>query len=67
MLRTTRAKSHRFGHGAEPLERRSGHCAQLGRQRGEEDLAEVVDQLGGQLLRSPTSGQERAQRDQAPG
>ena len=32
-------QTHRFGHGAEPLERRTRHRAQLGCQRGEEDLA----------------------------
>ena len=60
-------QSHRLGQAAEPLERRSGHRAQLGRQRGEEDLAEVVDQLCGQLLWAPTTGQQRAQRDEHPG
>ena len=59
-------QSHRLGQRAEPLERGSGHRAQLGRQRGEEDLAKVVDQLCGQLLGAPTAGQQRAERDEHP-
>ena len=55
---------HRFGDATEPLERRSRHRAQLGRQGGEEDLTQVVDQLGPQLLGAPASGQQCAQRDQ---
>ncbi len=57
-------EAHRLGHRAEPLERRPGHRAQLGRQRGEEDLAEIIDQLCGELLRAPPAGQQRAERHQ---
>ena len=50
-------QAHRLGQRGEALERRPRRRAQLGGQRGEEDLAQVVDQLGRQLLGSPAAGQ----------
>ena len=60
-------QAHRLGHGAEPLERRPGHRAQLGRQRGEEDLTQVVDQLGGRAAAVPTLRPATRSAPPAPG
>ena len=40
---------------------------QLGSESGQEGLAQIVHQLGGQLLRAPTPGQEFAEGDQDDG
>ena len=55
---------HGLGKLTEPLKGCSRDRAQLGCQCGEEDLAQVVDQLRGQLLGTPATGQQRAERDE---
>ena len=64
MLRTTRARpmasanvTNRSNDGPE-----AAHSS--GAERGEEDLAEVVDELGRQLRRPPPTGHEGAESDE---
>ena len=55
---------HRFGQGREGSPPGARDGAQLGGECGQEGLAQIVHQFGGQLWRSPASGQELAQRHQ---
>ena len=66
MLRTTRARPIVSASARNALERRPRDGAQLGGQRGEEDLAQVVDELGRQLLGAPAAGEQRARARRGP-
>ncbi len=64
MLRTTRARLMVSAQRDEALQRWARGGTEFGRQRGEEYLAEVVDELGGKLLWPPPARHEGAERDE---
>ena len=58
MARTTRANPIDWARAVNSAALGPDHRAQLGREGGQEGLAQIVHQFGGQLLRAPAAGQQ---------